>query len=160
MRAGSRTLHIPGATINDDGSSGRTPLDISPGWFFLRLLVELTATHKSDLGAHGIVFTAQRLLQPGWFKVYLNEEQVTYLRSLSTVISIFPIKKYVQPNFAELQGQTSFSVQATDDWSPAPPISAKKVATELFAVHGASAEVIYSDPKVASIQKHPKIVLH
>jgi hypothetical protein len=160
MRAGSRTLHILGTTIVDDGVSNRGALSLSPGWFFIRLLVQLATHQKEDLASHGVFFTSQRFIQPGWFKIYLNEEQVAYLRSQSDTVSLLPVKQYVHPNFAELQGESSFSVQAADDWSPAAPIVAKKIGTEVFMVKGASAEEIWSDPRVASISRSPKVQLH
>jgi hypothetical protein len=160
MRAGSRSLHLHGITIVDDGVSGRATLSTSPGWFFLRLLVQIASHQKDDLASHGVVFTPQRLIQPGWFKVYLNDEQLAYLRSHSDLVSLLPVKQHVHPNFAELQGAASFSVQAADDWSPAAPIAARRIGTELFVVRGASAEEIWSDPHVASITRSPKVHLH
>jgi hypothetical protein len=160
MRAGSSTLHLLGSTIVDTGSSGRSTLNIPCGWFFLRLLLELTVTQKDDFATHGIQFTAQHFIQPGWFKLYLDEQQVSYLQSLPTLVSLLPVKKHVQPNFSELQGENSFLVQATEDWNPTPPIIAQKTGRELYTVRGASAEEIFRDPKVASVSKRPKIVLH
>lgn len=160
MRPGSSTLHVFGSTIVDSGSFGRSTLDVPSGWFFLRILLELTATQKSDIESHGVQFTANHLVQPGWFKLYLDEQQVSYLQSIPTLVSLLPVKKYIQPNFAELQSETSFLVQAADDWHPAAPVVAQKTGRELYVVRGASAQEIFRDPKVSSVSKHPKIVLH
>jgi hypothetical protein len=94
MRAGSRSLHFFGATTVDAGSSA--------GCFFHRLLIELSTHQKDDLASHGVLFTPQRLVRPGWFKVYLTGEELAYLRSQCDVVSLLPVKKHSSPNFAEL----------------------------------------------------------
>jgi hypothetical protein len=75
-------------------------------------------------------------------------------------VSLLPVKKFFHPNFEELRGHASYSVQATDDWAPAPPISAQRVGKERFVAKGGSPEEIFSDPKVADIHVRPKMVLH
>jgi hypothetical protein len=155
-RAGVQTLHLVGKAIVDDGNSSRAPPSITSGWFFLRILVELDALQIADFADnHGIVFTTVGFIQPGWFKLYFNEKQVDYLRTKSNLVALLSVKQHIAPDFEDLRNETSFSVQAVDDWNPDPPIKAQRFGRELFIVSGGTAEEIWSDPKVASISKEP-----
>jgi hypothetical protein len=50
-------------------------------------------------------------------------------------------------------------VQAADDWQPEQPIQAKKAYKEMFTVTGATAEQIFADPRVVSVEKKPQMRL-
>jgi hypothetical protein len=96
------------------------------GWFLLRIVVNLNAMQFSDLkDKHDIPFTSTHMVQTGWFKVYLNEQQLNYLRTIPDQISVIAVKPRVQPNFTDLAGESSFLVEAADDWQPSPPIRAR-----------------------------------
>jgi hypothetical protein len=154
VRAGANTLHLLGKSIIDDGGSSRASSNVTSGWFFLRVLAPLEALQVADFADnHGIVFSSNRLIQPGWFKIYLNERQVSYARTKPDLIALLSVKQHISPDFGELHGQASFSVQAVEDWSPEPPIVAKKVGIEQFVVSGGTPEEIWSDPRVASITR-------
>jgi hypothetical protein len=100
------------------------------------------------------------MVQPGWFKVYLSEQQLNHLRTIPDQISVIPVKPHVKPNFVDLAGESSFIVEAANDWQPSPPIRATRRYAELYSVTGATAEELFADPKVVSVRKKPSLVLH
>jgi hypothetical protein len=161
VRAGARSCRLGGVSIVDVARGNRVPSGTTFGWFLLRIVVNLNAAQFNDLkDKHGIPFTSTHMVQPGWFKVYLNEQQLSYLRTIHDQISVIPVKPHVQPNFADLAGESSFLVEAADDWQPSPPIRARRTYAELYLVSGATAEELFADPKVVSVRKRPKLVFH
>jgi hypothetical protein len=160
VRPGERACRVGGASIVDDGQTNRIPAGTSFGWFFLRVVVKLGAMQVADLADnHGITFQADHMIQPGWFKVYLNGRQLAHIRSVPELLAAIPVKAHVMPKFAELAGETEFMVQAADHWQPQPPIAARKAYKEMFTVTGATAEEIFADPMVVSVEKKPQIRL-
>lgn len=156
MRPGASTLHLLGKEIVDDGGSSRAPPDIGYGWFFIRLLDKLDPDQIADLGDnYGIAFSQNRFIQPGWFKLFLDVRQVAYLRTKPGLVALISVKQHITPDFERLRSQTSFTVQATDDWQPPRPIEAKRISPELFLVSGAGPDRIYAIPEVASVTRTP-----
>jgi hypothetical protein len=154
MRAGSASLNIHGVTISGPGVSGQ---GAGFGWFFIRLLVELNANQVSNFADTGhIVFKPENLIQNGWFKLYLDQQQYAFLNSQSNLVALYPVKQYVKPNFEELKGLSEYQVEATEDWQPKPPIEARKSQRGFYLVKGASPAEIFEDPKVVSVSKPPK----
>jgi hypothetical protein len=91
--------------------------------------------------------------------MYLNEQQLAFARSQSALVRLLPVKRYVQPNFKDLEGVSEFIVEASEDWQPAAPIQAKKSQKCSYVVKGVSPEDVMKDPKVVSVRKPPKMRL-
>jgi hypothetical protein len=159
VKPGSRTLHVSGVNITANGSSVQSE-EGRFGWFFLRIVAELQPEDIARFANDGkIVFKPESLIQNGWFKMYLDELQLAFARSQSTLIALFPVKRYVQPNFSELEGVSGFLVEASEDWQPDPPIQAKKSYKWHYVVKGVSPQELMKDPKVAFVRKLPKMRL-
>jgi hypothetical protein len=155
LRTGSLTLQLHGVTIQDDT---RFPdqLNMTFGWFYLHLLQPLEQDQVKSFAENGkIVFKPQNLIQNGWFKFYLDETQFAFARSQSQLLNLIPCKDHIKPDPKELEGLTTFRVDASEDWNPQPPIEARKAFKGSYTVKGASWEVLWEDPRVVSITKPP-----
>jgi hypothetical protein len=75
-------------------------------------------------------------------------------------VNLIPCKDHIKPDPNELQGVTTFRVEASEDWNPESPVEARKASRTSYTVKGASWEHIWEDPRVVSISKPPHIVLH
>jgi hypothetical protein len=160
LRTGSRTLQLHGITIPDD-SRFPDQLNMTHGWFYLHLLQPLDNEQVKNFADNGkIVFKPENLIQNGWFKLYLGEGQFAFARGQSHFVNLIPCKDHIKPDPNELQGVTAFRVEASEDWTPQAPIQARKAFKTWYSVKGASWEHIWEDPRVVSIGKPPRMVLH
>jgi hypothetical protein len=161
VRPGQRECLVDGVSIVDDGQTNQIPAGTSFGWFLLRVVVKLNAMQVADLGDnHGITFEPDHMVQPGWFKVFLNERQLSHVRRVPELLSAIPVKVHVKPDFAALAGENEFMVQAVEDWQPQPPVQVRQVQKDMFTVTGATAEQIFADPMVVSVEKKSQAPLH
>ncbi|OHT17508.1 hypothetical protein TRFO_02548 [Tritrichomonas foetus] len=157
MREGPASIHIRDFTVTDIPNA-RAPLGLTFGWFFIRILTtmpkDVVSVMKSN---YGIEFRSCDMIQTGWFKMYLNESQVSYARS-SKYLSLIPVKKYDKPNFKELKGQKQVLVAATKDWTPKGNGRVVSSMFEgLYVVEDADVNELFEDPRVVQIQKVPKV---
>lgn len=148
MKVGSKSINIRNFTINDD-EKYRAPPSMKMGWFYLRVAQQIT---PSELGNLGITFSTNDVVQNGWYKKFLNEEQLTRVRNLNK-FSLFPVKNYQKPNFASLNKNAQLRVTATEDWVPSPPAVAKKESGGIFYVSGQTAEKLFEDPRVCLVEE-------
>ena len=157
MRAGSASLMLNGISVMDTPQA-RCPLGLTMGWFFVRILISMPKEVVSDLRTfHGIEFRSQDMLQPGWFKIYLNESQLAYAKK-SQYLSLIPVKNYDIPDYKELKKEKSLLVHAVSDWVPSPPAKiVSRMFDGIFVVEGATAEELFEDQRVVKIQKVPVV---
>lgn len=146
MKVGSKSINIRNFTVNDDERS-QAPQSMKMGWFYLRVAQQIT---PSELGSLGFSFSSSDIVQNGWYKKFLNEEQVERVRKLNK-FSLIPAKNYQKPNFASLREKPRLRVIATEDWVPTPPATAKRESGGVFIVTGQTAEKIYEDPRVCFV---------
>lgn len=154
MKQGAQTLNILGFSVNDDKKS-IAPKSMKFGWFYVRVLEKIPPEVTADLANHGIKFRTQEMIQIGWFKKFLNEEQTSYIRNTNK-FSLFDVKNYDKPDFKKLNDKTQLFVIATDDWVPTPPAAIVKREMEgYFTVSGQTAEKIFEDPYVCKVGEVP-----
>lgn len=154
MKPGAQTLNILGFSVNDDKKSV-APKSMKSGWFYIRVLERLPPEVSADLSNHGIAFRTQEMLQVGWFKKYLNEDQTAYMRGTNK-FSLFNLKSYDKPDFKKLKGQNHLFVVATEDWVPTPPATiVKKQMEGFYVVSGQTAEKLFEDPHVCKVSEVP-----
>jgi hypothetical protein len=66
------------------------------------------------------------------------------------------VKPYVTLDYDELEGLTQFVVEASDDWKPEPPISARRISGGHYTVSGATPAELMEDPRVIFVRKPMK----
>ena len=159
MRAGAPNLNARTYSCVDNEST-KAPLSTKFGWFLVRILQEISKEQIADIrDNHGIEFKSIEMIQPGWFKKFLDEDQVTYIRS-TRLFSLIPVKNHDIPDFSKLKNQPELMVFATDEWHPNPPAAIKsKSMLGAYVVTGASAEQLFQDPYVCKIDIVPKVRL-
>lgn len=154
MKPGAKTLNILGFSVTDDKKSV-APSSMKMGWFYVRVLEKTTPEFREELNNHGIVFRTQEMIQIGWFKKFLNEEQTAFMRSTNK-FSLFSVKNFDKPDFKKLKKQTQLFVIATDDWTPTPPATiVKKTMEGMYTVTGQTAEKLFEDPYVCKVEEVP-----
>lgn len=154
MKPGATTLNVQGFSITDNKKSV-APNSMKMGWFYVRVLERLPPEVTADLNNHGIAFRTNEMIQIGWFKKFLNEEQTAYMRSLNK-FSLFDVKSYDKPDFKKLKDHNQFLVIATDDWTPNPPATiVRKCMDGMFIATGQTAEKLNEDPRVCKVEEVP-----
>lgn len=149
MKVGSKSINIRNFTISDNEES-RAPQSMKMGWFYLRVINQITPSELSNLC---IKFNTNDMIQNGWYKKFLNEEQLVCVKKLNK-FSLFPVKNYQKPDFSSLNKKTHLRVTATEDWKPDPPAVAKKEAGGIFLVTGQTAEKLFEDPHVCQVDEY------
>ncbi|KAK8894978.1 hypothetical protein M9Y10_023420 [Tritrichomonas musculus] len=146
MKAGYKSINIRDFTITDDEES-RAPKSMEIGWFYIRVVDDITQEELSKLG---VTFYPADMIQKGWFKKFLNKDQVDRIRRLNK-FALFPVKNYQKPDFIKLNQNSQLRVVATDDWMPDPPVEFRKEANGIYTVTGQTAEKLFEDPRVCAV---------
>lgn len=156
MKPGAKSLNILGFTVTDE-KKHVAPKSMKMGWFYVRVLERLPPEFTTDLANHGIQFRTEEMIQIGWFKKFLNEDQTAYIRSTNK-FSLFSVKNFDKPDFKKLKGKTELFVSATVDWTPTPPATiVKSVMEGHYTVTGQTAEKLFDDPYVCKVGEVPVV---
>ena len=146
MRFASPGLPIFAGT---DQIQPRPLLSFSPGWFLVRLLLALNSTLIDDLSLQGIHFRTHEMVQSGWFRIYLEENQAVRLVSLG----IAELLSLERPAKASVLSSSEFyRVFAAENWAPNLEFL-KKIGHNVYIVKDPS---VVSDPHVWSVVPHDK----
>jgi hypothetical protein len=138
-----------------------SPAPVSSSWFFVRVLIALTAEVADRISqASNVHFKSEDMVQPGLFSLYLQPNQVAYLRQCQEVALFQPTpesKVKVPRSFGK---RSKYWVKAGNDWAAPPGLSARKVGHQLFEVETSDLDELAKDPAVLRVTQAAKAKLH
>lgn len=122
-------------------SSQRHPKSFASHWFLIQVISSVI-----DLYTFGhseqIYFSSENMVSNGWFKMYLNQNQVKFLED-STYFSLYLIESKNEFLIKKSNEQTKFFVHASKDWKPPSGIQIlSKISDTIFYVENLE---IYND---------------
>lgn len=136
--------------------SSRSPLSFSSHWFLIQILTSI-ANLSTYGNSHQIYFSSANMVANGWFKMYLNHEQLLFLKN-SNYFELYPIENVHKTSLLNSLQNEDCYVYASNDWEP--PTGAhivSRVTDTLFRVKNLTIdESIKHDQRILTIKSLPR----
>lgn len=122
------------------------------GWYIVNLLFPLTSFQTFDfLSQNHIKLNSKDMIQSGWYRIYLNEEQISFLLK-NRLASLYPIIR----EKTILSESDLYLVYASSDFRP-PTNQYSQIDENLFILSNISS--IRNDPRILKISPHSRPIL-
>lgn len=122
------------------------------GWYIVNLLFSLASNQMFDyLEQNNVKLETKDMIQSGWYRIYLNEEQISFLLK-NNLASLYPIIR----EKTTLSESDLYLVYASPDFHP-PTSDYQQIDENLFVLSNISS--IRKDPKVLKIKPHSRPML-
>lgn len=162
MDPGASVLNARSFTIKSSGKTSNLR-SLSAGWFFVRVLVTISSAQLDELrNDYHFEFKPSQFIQKGWFRMYIDENQMQYLQSHSDLFELFPAKQY-NPTAASIlkSGGGVFMVEAIPGWTPQPDAGKiqSRMTENLYNVETNDPQKLAQDPAVYKIDEKPQMRL-
>ena len=133
----------------------------SPMWFLVQVLIAIHSKLEQDLILnHNIRFQSDYMIQTGWYQLYLNEQQVSYLTEKG-IARIYPIQskeKYFKKNIQSQEKIGDYIVRSIPNWQTEIEIHSQ-ITEDIYIVRNVSKRTLMNDPQVLSAHKMSEINL-
>lgn len=117
------------------------------GWYLINILFSLSSSQYFDsFKCHGLFFESQYMIQPGWYRMYLTSQQVSFLHQEKNNFTIFSIIR----EKSILTASEKYLVYASSDFDP--PTQYHKMDDNIYIMSDISQ--IKNNPHVLKIQPH------
>ena len=133
-------------------SNSKQPMVLTSHWFLIRILTSIInlTTYGNSLNIH---FTSDNMVANGWFKMYLNQEQLRFLKN-SNDFELYPIEDTRKISLLKSLQNENCYVYACPDWEP--PTGAQiisRVSDTLFRVKNLTIDdAVSKDPRILTIK--------
>lgn len=141
-------------------STSKTLLSKTSGWFYVKILVLLSSIDLKNIKDNqNIIFSSDKMLSTGVFKMYLTEQETICLPN-KNIAKIIPIEKKLIPRLQSVDKNMEFLVQATPDYMPpSGSYISNRITDDLFTVKGATYSQLMQDERVLLADELPDTLL-